>query len=290
MALSSLLVSIFVMSSLGICLSVTLAIANKKFYVYEDPRIDEIEAMLPSANCGACGSPGCRNFAELVVGEGINPAKCTVSAPEVQEAIANYLGLAVEGIDKKVARLACAGGRNVARQRARYEGASSCRAANLIAGGGKGCAWGCLGLADCAEVCDFDSISMNEHSLPVVDVSTCTACGDCVEICPKDLFSIHSLAEQLWVSCKSEAANDLAENECQVACTACARCVLDAPTGLLQMVNNLPVIDYHQNHLLNSDAIQRCPTGAIVWLELSGEITKGKGAKSIIRKSPLPIG
>ncbi len=90
-----------------------------------------------------------------------------------------------------MARLACAGGTNVARNRARYEGLESCRAAALVAGGGKGCFWGCLGLADCAVVCDFDAIRMDAHELPVVDEAKCTACGDCVEACPKDLFSIH---------------------------------------------------------------------------------------------------
>src|SRR5512145_2522222 len=77
-----------------------------------------------------------------------------------------------------------------ARTRARYDGVKSCRAASLVSGGGKGCSWGCLGLADCEVVCDFDAITMNRHGLPVVDEDKCTACGDCVEVCPKALFSL----------------------------------------------------------------------------------------------------
>lgn len=62
------------MLCLGIALAFILAIANRKLYVYEDPRIDEVEEMLPHANCGACGKPGCRPFAEaLVKGKSILP-------------------------------------------------------------------------------------------------------------------------------------------------------------------------------------------------------------------------
>ncbi|MCH7910883.1 MAG: Fe-S cluster protein, partial [Candidatus Hydrogenedentes bacterium] len=43
------------MAFLGMCLSVGLAVANRMLYVYEDPRIDEVEEMLPNTNCGACG-------------------------------------------------------------------------------------------------------------------------------------------------------------------------------------------------------------------------------------------
>ena len=67
---------------------------------------------------------------------------------------------------------------------------ATCAAATLVAGGGKGCFWGCLGLGDCQVACTFDAIEMNAHRLPVVDESRCTACGDCVTACPKDLFSL----------------------------------------------------------------------------------------------------
>jgi ferredoxin len=143
-------------------------------------------------------------------------------------------------------------------------------------------------LGDCADVCDFDAIRMDEHGLPVVDVSRCTACGDCVDICPKNLFSIHGLSHKLWLACRNESDGDTAEAACEVACTACGRCVVDAAPNLIRLENNLVAIDYEKNHLANRQAIERCPTGAIVWLE-GDRGSKGKAAKKIIRIQPLSV-
>ncbi len=58
------------MLALGVSLAILLAIANRFLFVYEDPRIDEVDSALPHANCGACGQAGCRQFAEkLIAGE-----------------------------------------------------------------------------------------------------------------------------------------------------------------------------------------------------------------------------
>jgi Na+-translocating ferredoxin:NAD+ oxidoreductase RNF subunit RnfB len=276
-------IALIALGSLTLLLAVMLIVANKKLYVYEDPRIDQVEDMLPHANCGACGFPGCRPFAEALVTGKALPGKCSVSTDEGRMAIAKFLGVALGAEEKRVARLACGGGLNVAINRAKYKGVQSCQAASLVSGGGKGCFWGCLGLGDCERVCDFDAITMNQFGLPVVDVDKCTACGDCVEVCPKDLFSLHPISHRLWVNCKNlEQGDDILE-ECQVACTACGKCAMDAPGNLISMINNLPVVDYAKKH--NTQApIQRCPTGAIVWLDDKEGIIKGPEAKKIVRK------
>jgi Na+-translocating ferredoxin:NAD+ oxidoreductase RNF subunit RnfB len=263
-----------------------LAVANKRLYVYEDPRIEQIEELLPHSNCGACGTAGCRNFAEQTVEGKIDPACCTVNTSEQNKNIASLLGVAMGNVEKRIARLACAGGTHVAKMRANYSGLSSCRAAAVSGGGGKGCSWGCLGLGDCAEVCDFDAITMDSHGLPVVESVKCTACGDCVDICPKKLFSIQGVTRQLWLACRNESGPDAAEAVCEVACTACGRCVMDGAEGLIQLQSNLAVIDYEKNASANRQAIERCPTGAIVWFE-GDRIIKGKLAKKIIRIEPL---
>jgi len=271
--------------ALTLVLASALVLANRKLYVEEDPRIDVVEDLLPHANCGACGFPGCRPFAEaLVLGDAL-PGKCTVSSPEGHERIAEFLGVDVGAEEKLVARLACAGGSNVARRRAHYDGIESCGAAAQVAGGGKSCFWGCLGHADCADVCDFDAIHMSEHGLPVVDEEKCTACGDCVAACPKDLFSLQPANRRLWVACKSLDAGDEITADCAVACTACGRCAADAP-GLITMQQNLPVIDYERDHATRKP-IQRCPTGAIVWIDPKAGPVKGPAARKVIRKGPL---
>jgi Na+-translocating ferredoxin:NAD+ oxidoreductase RNF subunit RnfB len=278
------------MAALGLCLGVILAVANKKLHVYEDPRIDVVEDMLPNANCGACGTPGCHAFAEGTVKGELSPGQCPVNSAEKTDAIADYLGVSAGGGEKRVARLACAGGAHVARTRVMYEGLSSCRGAALVGGGGKGCAWGCLGLGDCDVVCSFGAITMNAYGLPEVDIDKCTSCGDCVEVCPKDLFSIQPVEHKLWVACKSQAKGDDALEECNVACTACGRCAADAPAALVTMQDNLPRIDYSKNQQATLAIIQRCPTGAIVWSDARGGVIKGADAKRVARKTPLPVG
>ncbi len=277
-----------IMGGMGVLLAALLAVADKKLYVYEDPRIDQVEALLPKANCGGCGFPGCRMFAEKCVEGVIAPGKCNVNTPDGIAAIAQLLQVDAGHEEKRVARLACAGGTHVARHQARYAGLDSCRAAALISAGGKGCTWGCLGLADCARVCTFNAITMDEHGLPVVSEEKCTACGDCVAICPKGLFTLHPVSHRLWVACRNLLNGDQAEEECEVACTACGRCAADAP-GLIQVINNLAVIDYSRNNKATPAAIQRCPTGAIVWLDEKRGAIKGLDAKKITRKSPLPV-
>jgi ferredoxin len=207
-----------------------------------------------------------------------------VSDPSGRERIAGFLGVDVGEEEKRVARLACAGGSNVSRTHAHYQGLSSCRAAALVAGGGKGCFWGCLGLDDCEVACDFDAIHMDAR-LPVVDEAACTACGDCVEVCPKDLFSLHPVSHRLWVACSSLDAGDALIEDCEVACTACGRCEMDGP-GLITMRDNLPVVDYSQDHDSRLP-IERCPTGAIVWVDSVAGAQKGAAAYRVIRREPL---
>ena len=279
------LTAVGAIAGLTIVLTSLLVLANKKLYVEEDPRIDIVEDMLPLANCGACGVPGCRQFAEALVRGELLPGKCTVSNDDGRARIANFLGVDVGAEEKQVARVACQGGANVARNRAHYDGPMSCRAAAQVAGGGKGCFFGCLGLDDCCDACDFDAIHMNEQSLPVVDEDHCTACGDCVEACPKDLISLHPASHRLWVACKSLEEGDELLEDCEVACTACGRCALDAP-GLISMQDNLAVVDYTASHATKVP-IERCPTGAIVWLDPEAGAVKGGAAKKVIRKGAL---
>jgi len=286
-SLLNILVAVGFMAGLGLALASVLVIANRRLFVYEDPKIDDVEELLPHSNCGACGTAGCRAFAEKLVTGELEPGACTVNGTEMNQVIASFLGVELGSHEKRVARLACAGGSNVARRHGDYSGVESCRAAALVAGGGKGCAWGCLGHGDCEVVCEFDAIIMDRHDLPQVIDDLCTACGDCVDICPRDLFSLEPLSHRLWVACKNLEKGELAEADCAVTCNGCGRCALDAPGDLVTMIDNLAVIDYSQNAQAARIAIERCPTGAIVWLE--DGVHKGLNAIKIVRKEALPL-
>ncbi len=259
--------AILILGGTGLLFAVFIALANKKLWVWEDPRIEVVAAMLPQANCGACGLPGCHAFAEQVVEGKVQPSKCTVSNADRVLEIAAFLGVDAGDATKRVARLMCAGGTDVAIQRAEYRGLSTCEAAAAVAGGGKGCTWGCLGLADCAHACTFDAISMSATGLPVVDVDKCTACGDCVGVCPKSLFVVQPIDHHLLVQCRNLVSGDDALAVCQVACTACGKCVQDAAPGLISVASGVAVIEYDRIAEAQERVIERCPTGAIVWLK-----------------------
>lgn len=264
---SSILVSVAILGGLGLTFGILIALANRKLRVWEDPRIDGVVELLPGANCGACGYPGCRGFAEAAVKGEVQPARCTVMSPDAREDVAAYLGVEAGEAQKVVARLLCAGGSDVAPRKAVYEGIASCAAAVAVAGGGKGCPWGCVGFADCAVACDFDAIAMSDTGLPLVDPEKCTACGDCVEACPLDLFTLLPLEAALLVQCRSLLEGDAATAVCAVACNACGRCVQDAAPGLIALRSGLAVIDYTKIEAATPEAAGRCPTGAIVWVE-----------------------
>jgi len=259
--------SALVLGGVGLFFGFLIALVNKKFRVWEDPRIDEVEELLPSTNCGACGLPGCRAFAEAVVSGEQQASSCTVMGAEDVEDVASYLGVDAGEANKRVARLLCAGGKNEALRNSDYSGFETCKAAAAVAGGGKGCTWGCLGLADCEVSCLLDAIYMNEDLLPVVIPELCTACNDCVEACPKDLFELMPIEQKLIVQCKNLLNGDAAEDLCSVACNTCNKCVADSEPGVIDIIDNLAVINYEKNALTDPKAISRCPTGAIVWVE-----------------------
>jgi Na+-translocating ferredoxin:NAD+ oxidoreductase subunit B len=263
---SSFLQATAIMTGIALFFAVVLTVAWRFLRVAEDPLLEALDEALPGSNCGACGEPGCKAFAGKLMTKEASPAGCTVSSPEGIEAIAELLGVDAGEALKRVARLACAGGKAQALNLAEYHGFESCSAAAVVAGGGKSCPWGCLGLADCDVACGFDAISMNDNGLPVVDVDKCTACGDCVDACPRNLFTVAPQEDALLVQCSSPLSGDAATAMCTVACDACGRCAQDAPGDLIQMVDGLPILDYDKPGPATAVTTARCPTGAIVWV------------------------
>lgn len=264
-----LLVAPAIMLGLSLLFGVILAVAYRLLRVEEDPRITRTVALLPGSNCGACGEPGCLPFAQRLIEGELQPSNCPVASEDVIDEIAAFLGVDVGDADKLVARLHCAGGKREAYQIAEYDGFESCRAAAVVSGGGKGCSWGCLGLADCEVSCDFDAIHMNDNGLPVVDTDRCTSCGDCVDACPKDLFTMMPQSQKLMVQCNIPLAGERVTQLCSVGCDGCGKCAADAPTGQIVMVAELPIIHYHPNSAipLTPKPTLRCPTGSIQWVE-----------------------
>ena len=206
MSYSIILYTVLMLSTLGVLAAVILYFVAQKFKVYEDPRIDEVEAVLPGANCGGCGYPGCRGFAEAFVkADDISTLFCPVGGNETSAAAAKVVGKEAAEQAPMVAVVRCSGTPEHRPRTSDYDGASSCKLAASLYSGDTGCQYGCLGLADCVAACTFDAIHMDEETgLPVVIEDKCTACGACVTACPKDIIELRKIgpkSKRIYVSC-----------------------------------------------------------------------------------------
>lgn len=208
--------AIAMMGGLGIIVGAGLAIASKVFYVYVDPQILAVEGVLPGANCGGCGYPGCSSNAEAVVQGKSGPNSCVAAGAETAEAIAAILGVSIEAKEPDIARPGCYFGTQDADLKYIYNGLNDCRAAALLNGGMKVCTIGCLGLGSCVRACPFEAITMGPDNLPVVDAVKCTGCGTCERICPKHIINLSSVTRRII----REYKDDECTTPCQRACPA----------------------------------------------------------------------
>ena len=190
--------TILVVGGLGALLALLLFLVAKKFYVEEDPRIDEVEKILPGANCGGCGFAGCRAMSEALVSrDDISALYCPVGGGDCMKRIAEYLGKAVAEKEPMVAVVRCAGSCDNRPRTNQYNGAQSCLIASSLYAGNTGCSFGCIGLGDCTLKCEFDALHMNPVTgLPEVDEEKCTACGACVKACPKMIIELFLITTQ----------------------------------------------------------------------------------------------
>jgi len=208
--------AVFMMGGLGILVGIGLAVASKIFYVYVDPKILEIEDVLPGANCGGCGLPGCGANAEAIVAGKAAPNSCVAAGPETAAAIAAIMGVAIEAKEPDIAAPGCSYGVADADVKFDYAGLNDCRAAALMSGGMKVCHIGCLGFGSCAKACPFGAISMSENGLPVVDEERCTGCGTCERVCPKNIIRMSSVTLRIL----REYTDEDCTTPCQRACPA----------------------------------------------------------------------
>lgn len=254
------------LGAIGVVAAIILYFVAQKFKVYEDPRIDEVEEALPSANCGGCGYAGCRAFAEGMVKAGnMKGFNCPVGGADVMQTVAGILGLVAEVAEPQIAVIRCNGSLANSPKKVEYDGISTCASAHVLYAGDGGCSFGCLGLADCVVSCEFDAIHMSpETGLPVVDVN-CVACGACVEACPRDIIELRNVGKKerrIFVSCVNEEKGAPAKKNCSVACIGCQKCFNVCPFEAIEMKNNRAYIDYEKCKLCRKCVVV-CPTEAI---------------------------
>ncbi len=267
---NTVILTVVILTVLGLLLSLVLFWVAKKFKVEEDPRIDEVEKVMPGANCGGCGFAGCRAFADAAVkAKNLDHQFCPVGGNEVMKKVAAILGYEVKEKAPQVAVVRCNGSCENRPRVNDYDGASSCRVKAALYSGDTGCSYGCLGCGDCVAACKFGAISMDPKTgLPVVDETRCTACGACAKACPKGIIELRNLGttpknnRRVYVSCVNKDKGGVARKACTAACIGCGKCAKVCKFDAITIVDNLSYIDYNKCKACGQCFFE-CPTGAI---------------------------
>lgn len=266
MEIVPVLKSILGLGGLSLIFGFILAIAFKKLAVQISEEEKKIRDLLPGANCGACGFPGCDAYAHALAqktGE-YPPNLCTVGGSETTKQIGEILGIEVEETEPQVCVLRCKGGRQEAVERFEYIGPGDCRSNYILLGGNKACEFGCLGGGHCVTVCPFGAIRMGPNHLPIIDPDKCTACGICVKECPRGVLELIPRSQLVYLACKSQEKGKAVKNVCKVGCIGCSLCVKVCPyEGAIEMDGALPLMHYSECTSCGI-CFNKCPTKSFI--------------------------
>ncbi|GGP38067.1 electron transport complex subunit RsxB [Shewanella saliphila] len=161
--MTSIFIAVAVLSILALVFGVILGFASKKFKVEGNPVIDQVEALLPQTQCGQCGYPGCRPYAEAIAnGDHIN--KCPPGGTATMEKIAELMGVEQEPLNA--------------------EAQSSVKKVAYIREDE------CIGCTKCIQACPVDAILGAGKLMHTVIAKDCTGCDLCVEPCPVDCIDM----------------------------------------------------------------------------------------------------
>ena len=165
--MSTILIAIIALAVLAAVFGAILGFASIRFKVEADPIVDQIDTILPQTQCGQCGYPGCRPYAEAIAnGDKIN--KCPPGGQATIEKLADLMGVEVEDsahdLDNKVKTVAVI-----------HEDM-------------------CSGCTNCIPACPVDAIVGGTKALPTVIKAECTGCDLCVAPCPTDCIEMIPVA------------------------------------------------------------------------------------------------
>ena len=274
-----LLYTILSLCALGVLAAVVLYFVAQKFRVEEDPRIDEVEKMLPGANCGGCGFAGCRGMADaLVKRDDISELFCPVGGGDCMKAVAAYLGKAAAEKQPEVATVRCGGTCEKRPRTNQYDGARSCAVASSLYVGESACAFGCLGFGSCVSACQFGAMSIGPNGAAVVDPDKCTDCMACAKACPRHLITEVPVSKKVHVACANQDKGKAAMEVCSNSCIGCGLCQKECKKDAIHVVNGVAVIDYDK--CVGCKLCTKvCPRDAILPIATAEEKEKYKAIK-----------
>lgn len=263
--MGNILVPALIMGLLGLGFGLALAWLAKKMAVEENPLVQKVAEILPGANCGACGYPGCSGLAEKIASQEAPVNACPVGGPWMWQKLSRLLGNSEE-LDFKVKKaiLLCQGGKGVGKEVALYEGIMDCRAAKLLGNSPKLCRFGCLGLGSCERICPFSAIRMDrETGLPQINLEKCTGCGKCVAECPQGVLALFPYVERILSACMSKDPGKTVRQACSRGCIKCQLCVKVCPEKAITLENERIHVDEEKCTLCGL-CIEKCPTQCLI--------------------------
>jgi Na+-translocating ferredoxin:NAD+ oxidoreductase RNF subunit RnfB len=263
------LITALVALAIAFVLGTALGFFKDFFAVPQDPLAASIREALPGANCGACGFPGCENYAIAIASGNAGISSCSVGGPSLVEKLAQITGKAGEAVKQTVAVLCCQGSNLNTPQKGIYTGIKNCRGAKLATGGTRLCSYGCIGFGDCVKACKFGALSMdNKKGLPVIDLAKCTGCGMCITECPQALIrAVPKDQKGMMVLCSNRSLNrQQIAKSCKISCRKCGQCVKQCPQQCIALSTNLPVADPAKCNSCGV-CVEKCPTKVLKIIE-----------------------
>ncbi|KKO49202.1 electron transporter RnfB [Arsukibacterium sp. MJ3] len=159
----SLLTALFILGSLSLVFGGLLGFAAIRFKVKSDPLVEQIDDILPQTQCGQCGYPGCRPYAEAIAnGDDIN--KCPPGGDSAIRKLADLMGVEAKPLNAA---------QTVAIKRVAFIREDEC-----------------IGCTKCIQACPVDAIVGASKLMHTVIIDECTGCDLCVEPCPVDCIDM----------------------------------------------------------------------------------------------------
>ena len=261
--MSGIVLAVAVIGGVGLFIGLFLGFAGKKFDVPVDPKEIAVREVLPGANCGSCGYPGCDGLAAAIAKGDAPVSACPVGGEAVAQEIASVMGQSVEGTVRKVAFVRCHGDETLTGLRYHYTGPQRCVAAGYAPSGGpKSCRYGCNGFGDCVAVCDYDALHI-VNGIAQVYEPNCRDCKKCIEVCPRHLIIEIPAGSGARIACHNPRKGKPVMDACKIGCIGCSKCSKVCPTEAITMEGTLPVIDYDKCTGCRT-CVENCPRKCII--------------------------
>lgn len=253
---------ILIFIGFGLLFGILLTVISKVFAVKVDERVEKIIESLPGANCGACGFAGCSDYADAIVNKGAEMNACLPGGVSSAKAIGEVMGAAVEASERKIPVLHCCGTCENTTSKFEFDGVQTCASAKRFYGGMSSCMYGCIGLGDCASVCDKGCITI-KNGIATICTEECISCGKCAKACPNGLIELRSEKKKVDVLCSSKDIGKAAVTACKNSCIGCKKCEKVCKFDAIHVVDAHAIIDYNKCVSCGLCA-KECPRGCII--------------------------